>query len=109
LSLEAGEVICPKCKGTAWLTGKNDWDYTCDRCHGARKLDWIEMAMGKPNPRRRLKANWTMEMEKDLVAMYDVNLPGDIIDAMGKELAEKVDEEIVGKMINLSVTKSKLR
>ena len=109
VSLNPGEVICPKCKGTGWLTGRNDWESTCTRCWGTKKLDWIEMAMGKPNPRRHLKGNWSMELEKELVAVYDVNLSGDIIDALGKELAEKVDEEIIGKIIDLSVTKSKLR
>jgi len=90
-----------------------DWESTCDRCWGAGKLDWIERIMGKANPRRSLKANWTIEVEDDLRAMYDVNLESEIFDAMrkelAKELAEKIDEEIMGKIINLSITKTKLR
>lgn len=67
------------------------------------------MAMGKYVVRRKLKASWSMEVEKDLNTMYHVDLEKEILDSLGKELAEKVDEEIMGKIINLSVTKSKLR
>ena len=92
------------------MTGNNtEWEYTCNRCWGAGKLDWIEMAMGKPQPIRKLDANWKMETHADIEAMYSCDFEKEIIDAMGKEIAEKVDEEILGKIINLSVTKSKLR
>jgi hypothetical protein len=107
--LNPGDVICPKCRGSGWLTGKNDWEYTCNKCWGAGKLDWIERIMGKPSPHHTLKGNWTIEVEDDLKALYDCDMEKEIIDAMSQELAKKVDEEIIGKMISLSITKSKLR
>ena len=110
IELLPGDIICDKCSGKGWLEGKTDWYYNCDKCYGARKLDWVERIMGKANPfpKRALKANWTIEMEEDLVAIHDVNLESEIIDILAEELAEKVDEEIMGNIIELSVTKSKL-
>jgi len=54
VELLPGEELCPKCKGkgetynhhTNWAV---KWQM-CDRCWGDGKLDWIEMAMGKPEP-----------------------------------------------------------
>jgi len=46
IELEDGEVICPECKGfgvvKAWMR-----TITCLRCFGTKKLDWIEMIVGK--------------------------------------------------------------
>lgn len=54
IELLEGEEICPKCKGKGETYNHHtDWAVkwrTCDRCWGAGKLDWIEMAMGKPLP-----------------------------------------------------------
>ena len=55
IELLDGESVCPKCKGQG-ETYNHHTRYgvkyrICDRCWGARKLDWIEMAMGKPEPR----------------------------------------------------------
>ena len=109
--LGPGEVKCPNCKGSGWSNKTNSgWLSNCERCWGAGKLDWIEMAMGKPEPGpRKLDANWTMETAADIEAMFSSDLQKEILDSIGKEIAEKVDEEILGKIINLSVTKSKLR
>ena len=100
-----GEMICDKCNGTRWLDGtgkKSDWQYTCDKCWGAGKVDWISHIMGAPNPfPRTLKGDWTLEMEKDLVAMHDVNLRDDIMKSLGEELANKIDQEIMGELSRL--------
>lgn len=107
--LSAGDVVCPKCKGTGWLTGKNEWEIYCDKCYGAGKLDWVERIMGKPAPKpRTLQGNWSMEMEKDMICLYDLNLHQEVSDAMAKELAKEIDEEIMENIIEFSVTKSKL-
>ncbi len=54
LQLLPGEDLCPKCKGKGETYNLHtDWGVkwrTCDRCWGEGKLDWVEMAMGKPVP-----------------------------------------------------------
>ena len=40
-----GEAICPQCEGIGTL-----WGYPCDRCLGAKKLDWIERITGRECP-----------------------------------------------------------
>lgn len=104
-----GEMICDRCNGERWLEGtgtKSDWLYNCDKCQGFGKVDWVSNITGIPNPfPRTLDANWTMEMEKDLIAMYDVNLPDEVMKSLGKELAEKIDSEMLEC---LKGTKSKI-
>jgi hypothetical protein len=50
VKLNPGEEICPNCKGSGEEPGEfiEGFKITCSRCWGDRKLDWIEMAMGKP-------------------------------------------------------------
>jgi len=66
--------------------------------------------MGKPNPHRTLKGNWTIEVEKDLVAMYDCDISDEIMRSLGEELAGKIDEEIVEQLekVNLTIERKKL-
>ena len=43
---------CPKCNGEgAILHGKLELaDYVCPHCKGEKKLDWVEVVMGKKHP-----------------------------------------------------------
>ena len=52
LELLPGEEICPNCKGSGEEPGNfvEGFRITCHKCWGDGKLDWIEMAMGKPFP-----------------------------------------------------------
>lgn len=51
LELQPGEELCPKCKGTGDESGTrvDGFRLSCERCWGEGKLDWVEMAMQKPN------------------------------------------------------------
>jgi len=107
--LSQGEVICPKCKGTGVLS---DRDFPapapeCSKCWGAGNLDWIDLIMGKPNPHRKLKGNWTIQTEKDLKAFHHIDLEQELLDSMGKEVAEAIDKEII-KEITLEIERKKL-
>jgi len=103
-----GEVICDKCDGKGWRQ-TDLWENQCEKCWGAGKVDWISHIMGAPPPEpRRLEGTWTMEMHKDIKAVYSYDLEKEMIDSISKELAEKIDEEIIGNIVEFSVTKSKL-
>jgi hypothetical protein len=41
VELKEGELICLECDGVGFD------DYTCPKCHGHGKLDWVEMIVGK--------------------------------------------------------------
>jgi hypothetical protein len=43
--LNEGEVICDKCNGT----GTRWRGFTCQKCYGKGKLDWVSNAMGRQN------------------------------------------------------------
>ncbi len=49
IELQPGEDICPHCNGSGEEPGDfvGGFKITCHKCWGDRKLDWIEMAMGK--------------------------------------------------------------
>ena len=109
--LKEGEIQCPKCQGS----GAEPGDFhspapTCSKCWGAGKLDWIDLIMGKPNPHRTLEGNWTIEMEKDINACYGIDLHSEIIECLGKQIAEKIDEEIIEEIekVNLTFERKKL-
>jgi len=49
--LNPGEHICPRCRGKGLYPKESDYHRDrCDKCWGAKKLDWVEMAMGRPDP-----------------------------------------------------------
>ena len=51
IHLNPGECICPRCEGTGrYPVGSDYHKDRCDKCWEAKKLDWIEVAMGKPDP-----------------------------------------------------------
>ena len=52
VELNPEESICRHCEGTGEEPGKfiEGFRITCQRCWGDGKLDWVEMAMGKPIP-----------------------------------------------------------
>jgi hypothetical protein len=47
--LKEGEVICNKCDGEGVILHyiPEVMDYTCPKCQGCGKLDWIENVVGK--------------------------------------------------------------
>ena len=52
MKLEEWEKICPDCKGKGFITEKNyeigaTTKYTCPRCCGDGKFDWLENIFGK--------------------------------------------------------------
>ena len=54
IELLPGEELCPKCDGEGEILPPDRDEHfgvqVCNKCWGDGKLDWIEMAMGKPMP-----------------------------------------------------------
>lgn len=47
-----GEIFCPKCNGKGKIKSKTSYFkmiilFTCDKCLGSGKIDWVETIMGK--------------------------------------------------------------
>lgn len=86
-TLKEGEIICPKCNGTGGIDdGYLDEDLikTCGKCYGDGKLDWIELAMGKPSSMKRYSTR-------------DFNQT--MLDFVAEQMAEQIDKEILETII----------
>lgn len=97
---DAGELLCDKCKGKG-STPSNQDPYTmaavCSKCQGRGKVDWISHITGVPSE--------PMFGFSSTSSYYVCSTPGgasqsqkihdDAIDAMSKNLAKKIDEEII--------------
>lgn len=84
MKLNKGEVLCPKCNGMGGISVNEELARECPRCYGARKLDWIELCIGKQNPykikvekvqltakARKLKEGWTIKEEDPMVLISE--------------------------------------
>lgn len=49
---------------------------------------------------RKLKARWSIEVEQDLSAMHNIDFEEEIMDLMAYEIAQEIDRELVGRIIN---------
>lgn len=48
---------------------------------------------------RQIQANWTLPMEQDLKALFDLNLQAELINIIGEQIAIEVDTEIIDDLI----------
>jgi hypothetical protein len=49
---------------------------------------------------RKLKARWTIEVEQDLGSMHNIDFEEEIMDLMAYEIAQEIDRELVGRIVN---------
>jgi len=47
ITVKAGEVICPKCKGSGIAKMKIHQVFSCKLCFGQGKVDWIKGIRGR--------------------------------------------------------------
>ena len=49
---------------------------------------------------RQISANWTINMEQDMRALFDVSMQAEIVNVLGQQIALDIDREIVTSLIN---------
>jgi hypothetical protein len=57
---------------------------------------------------RKLKARWTIEVEQDLGAMHNIDFEEEIMDLMAYEIAQEIDRELVGRIVNAALAGGRL-
>lgn len=109
---ENGTVLiqCPTCLGSGkrWFVKSFGYDipttkykmYECDHCNGSGYLerDWVSAIYEEPignivNPvmkPRRLSANWTLEVEQDIQAIYSEKLANEMANQIDREILEMI-------------------
>lgn len=83
MKLKDGEYLCDKCNGRGSLPTRNpDVVTKCPKCHGKKKLDWIENIIGvtKNKPEQ-------LDVMKEWVKVA------------ANEFAKKVDEDIIHDLL----------
>lgn len=92
--LNEGEVICDKCngKGTIWDGFK--CKSCCSKCLGKGKLDWVTNAMG--GRRKPFVAKWGTSSMSSISSSNKIE--DKFVKLMAREIAKKVDEEILASL-----------
>ncbi|MCK5018365.1 MAG: hypothetical protein KAS32_15005, partial [Candidatus Peribacteraceae bacterium] len=49
---------------------------------------------------RRISAEWTINMEQDVKALYDITLQSELVNIIGEQIAIDIDREIVNSLIS---------
>ena len=120
IHLRADEHICPRCKGKGLYPIESDYfRERCDKCWGAKKLDWVEMAMGKPDPMAGMScsssscSSSSSNRSSSIRPRKTIQMPEDNLDildeaarTMGDRIRDWLDKEIINEIIKeSSVTK----
>ncbi|MFW6001798.1 MAG: hypothetical protein ACOCQD_00500 [archaeon] len=53
---------------------------------------------------RRIETEWTVNMEQDVKALYDIQIQSDIVSILGEQIAIDVDREIINDIIDTNAT-----
>ena len=102
LIIEDGELICDKCDGTGGISINDQLAKTCPKCHGTKKVDWIQNAMGEQAP-KYFTATWGKDnITTSELYINDTPLDKYILDIMAKKIAKEVDKQILEKITQSS-------
>lgn len=52
---------------------------------------------------RQIQANWTINMEQDMRALFDVSMQAEIVNLLGQQVALDIDREIISALITANV------
>ena len=52
---------------------------------------------------RQISANWTINMEQDMRALFDVSMQAEIVNILGQQIALDIDREIINALITANV------
>lgn len=52
---------------------------------------------------RQISANWTINMEQDMRALFDVSMQAEIVNLLGQQVALDIDREIISALITANI------
>lgn len=55
---------------------------------------------------RRISSSWTVNMEQDIKALYDIQLQSELVNLIGEQIALDIDREIITDLITANSTKN---
>jgi len=99
LKLKPGEYKCNLCNGKGKIPAEKNPECligivgqltTCPKCHGSKKLDWIENVIGKKKP-----VMFSFGVDSSASVSCQHQLSSKVISEIAGELANKIDGEIL--------------
>jgi len=53
---------------------------------------------------REISANWSIHMEQDMKALFDISMQAEIVSVLGQQIALDIDREIISALLNANLT-----
>lgn len=109
-----GDVVSGK---VDYLTGKVDVSSTTGVVTAVRYQVTTSLEENKINPSvtlsvdkirlyardRQISANWTINMEQDMRALFDVSMQAEIVNILGQQIALDIDREIINSLLTANI------
>ena len=100
-----------------YLNGKVDVSSTADLVKFIRYQVTTSLEENRINPKvtisvdkirlyardRQISANWTINMEQDMRALFDVSMQAEIVNILGQQIALDIDRELINALITANV------
>ena len=99
MKLEEYEIICSDCSGSG-LDQTRIYKYSCGKCNGEGKLDWIENVVGKRKPSRYVRpGSYTVEVDlSSYVPKFITTIEADIRFFLNSFMFELADEKTLNQI-----------
>lgn len=99
-----GELLCDECEGRGCLPSKiediSTMQARCWKCQGDGKVDWVSHITGKPVKPMFHFSSSSISNSTVAAGTSGNHVHDDMIDAMSKHLADKIDKEIMDNLLN---------
>lgn len=104
--LEEWEMVCDKCEGRG-----TSWIYTtpCSKCQGKGKVDWIENIVGKKPETIDTSGSNNAFVGYQSGLCKTTGSDNIIINALAQQLANEIDQEIMGSLTKKSEQNNKMK
>jgi len=94
----SGTVTCLSATGkTKWISYQTSVSLEYNKINPTVQLTVDKIRLYAKD--RQISANWTINMEQDLKALFDVSMQAEIVNLLGQQIALDIDRELINSLI----------